>query len=157
MEGFSCASTASTTFPCSELLEDWLLLMPVDPVPNDEPKPEDPRPDEAPRLERDPKFEVDPNPDPSKPDVAWNLLPFEEEVDCEDHFDCEFSPLEDPECWTDTVGPLLTVPVKLVTGVDSPLMAASMAASIDGFKDLITESTRLSALFARELVTPRDP
>ena len=62
--------------------------------------------------------------------------------------------LDDPERWTVTAGLLLTVPLKLVTGadldsplnplenpvtgVDSPLMAASMAASISGPKVLIT-------------------
>merc|ERR1711962_1434307 len=106
----------------------------------------------------DPKFE--PN-----PEIASKLLCFDEEDECEDHLDCEFSPLDDPESCTITAGLLLTVPVKLViggdpeipfsppeklvvvtgAGPDSPLKAAAIAASICGPSDLNTESTTDSA------------
>lgn len=71
-----------------------------------------------------------------------------------------------------TAGLLLTVPLKLVTGADldsplnplenpvtgedSPLIAASMAASICGPKVLITDSTTDSASTA-EFILGRDP
>jgi len=131
---------------------DWL----VDPVPEDGStlKVASDTEMDDPNCGADPKF--DPN-----PEIASKLLCFDEEDECEDHLDCEFSPLDDPESCTLTAGLLLTVPVKLVIGAepergldiplnpleetwvvrDIPLIAASIAASIWGPRDLITAST----------------
>ena len=119
MEGPSCDKTESTTASWF----DWLV---------------DPIPEEGSTLKvasdtemDDPNCGVDPKFDPNS-EIASKLLCFNEEDECEDHLDCEFSPLQiwisfvtekrpyldDPESCTLTAGLLLTVPVKLVIGAE---------------------------------------
>jgi len=136
-------------------MDSTLEVVPISETPNTE---------EASILLMEPKFDSKPDVVPN-PDVDSKLLCCEEEEDSEDHDDCEFSPLDDPESWTVTAGLLLTVPVKLVIGADpeipfsppeklvvvtgagpdSPLKAAAIAASICGPSDLNTDSTTDSA------------